>query len=584
VSNFSLLINGHEYKNFLSRDTLATKITWPLNAPQKFEFGLADADIEHLFGGNGVPDIDSPIVLTTDGFGASTFKGFLSASPEFVLAGYKPTAPVYKYRCRATDQSYELNQMSARLAVLPDLSGRRSDEIIRIITEFLLPGKFTYDLSAGQYQPDFKIESTDLWSDVLKKLAEHDQFHWWVLADTIYYKQLGDSTLGASCDITTNPVITGWNLDKLSVNPRDNPIKNDIIVVGDTAPKGRGKLFAIGSGFEGNFPIQTPIWGFEDEIIANTDWKSQPDASTWEVSDPTSQLVTDAENLQFQGGAGIEQTYVRLLRAIELSGSLRLFHGEIQTTTPCDGVVGGLYKSFSSLALSNQLFGFLLSPNSGQTNISAAVRGSAVGTPVTTQNNHTYVLITRIYANQAFSHLTVYKSRNTGATYGGNNVLKSVHVTFEVWDYKIEAAAKLDPTVIRVWDQELDVSDLTSPFLAYAVLQLGTGADNHIAVSFTELAKPIQVILKTAKPVLTGYSSGDFTKYRAHGAVGSGTASITFVVEPGYNSVVGTINSTETVEIDTAGGTQLDVAVSGSWTGEVYFEVSSDGTNWSPYA
>lgn len=360
---FQVLIGGRDYSSYIDNSSQLLTIQWELNRPQ--QLNLAVKDELGLFTGVGVPVREESVVVDTNVYGNATFKGFISAHPTMFLAGYVGNFatgnPIFAYSIVAASEEFQLNAKSVQLVLLPSLQGRRTGAIIRIITEFLLPGKFTYAFTDddGEFQADFEIKAGEVWSDIVAKCCTNDRSHCWILNSVIYLAPLDDSPLGAVYDISTDPTLTGWNVAKMSVTPQPNPIKNDVVVVGAPGPRGMGKAFYVGDGFNGNFYLQTQAYGIENNILVNESWEGGINTGVWEQAG--SGFVAGTGNLSMAGGSGAGSTYVRLRKALELSGSLRLVHGEFQFDQPSDGFIGCLYKDFNTL--SGPMAAFYLSPS-----------------------------------------------------------------------------------------------------------------------------------------------------------------------------------------------------------------------------
>ena len=310
---------------------------------------------------------------------ASTLTVVPWGTPPDSTSKFVISAPVFALLFTAASEEYQLNAKSSQLATLPTLTGRKSGAIIRKMTEFLLPGKFTYafDDTAGNYQANFAITAGQVWSDIVAGLGTSDRAHYWVQNGVINYAPFDDNPLGLVYDTDTDSTVTGWNVANMAAQAKANQIQNDVIMVGGDAPLGMGKAFFVGDGFQGNFYLQLKAFGIEAFSLVNETWQNgipvqggsglvtgTANPGTWEVG-PGSGLVQGMGNLQYVGGSGITQSYVRLLKAVELSGSLTLIHGELQFGGQCDGLIGCLYQDFTDLSLSGVISGFRLTNATG---------------------------------------------------------------------------------------------------------------------------------------------------------------------------------------------------------------------------
>ena len=429
-------------------------------------------------------------------------------------AGTRATlsTPIFSQKIVCASEEYQLNVKSAQLTLLPSLAGRRTGAIIRIMTEFLLPGKFKYNFgdNAGDYQADFEIKAGDVWSDLVGKCATNDRGHYEVFDGTIYYDRFGDEALGFTYDVSTDATVTGWNAANMQVNPAANPIMNDIIVIGTDCPRGMGKAFYVGDGFQGNFNLQAQAFGIENNTLVNEDWQNGLNAGTWELEGTGFDFSMG--NLQIEGGDGYDSSYIRLLKGLELSGSLRLIHGEFQFGGPSEGIIGGLHQDFQDTNINNIICGFHFFKNIVpgesffQTSIEAWVNGAAAGQVITTQDNHSYVLVTQIHYREIYPWMNLFGSISSRATYGGTMKKTKVFLSFEVWDYNItdvntaNPPIDIEPTVTKIYEDTIDLpGSVDNPFLAYTLVQ---AEDCNFAINFTQLSYPFQVLLETKKPVL----------------------------------------------------------------------------------
>ena len=93
----------------------------------------------------------------------------------------------------------------------------------------------------------------------------------------------------------------------------------------------------------------------------------------WYVTDPNSKVGVASGQLQINGGPAT----VGLVEQIELAGGLRIQHGQVTFSAASTGTLGGIYNG--SIADTNFVAGFSITPNGSNCNIQALINGAGAG-------------------------------------------------------------------------------------------------------------------------------------------------------------------------------------------------------------
>jgi hypothetical protein len=414
------------------------------------------------------------------------FTGYITSEPQVDFLGVRNGAPVHGFRCRATSEEILLNVK--RIGLLPPFLSQTAGEILRRLTEHLQPGRFdTAGIADGPVVPLYRVAPDALWSDVARALAERSGFAYCVLDGKIFFVPVDAAPAGLAMDEHD----LHFRPDALDVSSPGNPVQNDVTIFGDVEPQAAVTEYFAGDGFTSRFPLSLPVYGAESALLLADDFTGAAiDASRWEKVDPGGALVMFEGRLNVTGGTGaLGETFLRAQQAIELGGELECVHGEFEFVAPSRALLGGLYTALP-LDAANCLFAFDVSPIAASTRIRALIGGSVQAAEVIAQAGHTYVLITRLSADQP--HRIEQTFSALGVSYGGGVIPAHVRVTLLVRDF--DASTQAPPVETVLHDATLSV---TAPFAFYAPIN---AAELHAAVNFLQLARPIQAQLITELP------------------------------------------------------------------------------------
>ncbi len=470
-----------------------------LNVPALFDFALAPADTDFLHPPR------SAYVRVTGLAGAlppggprvrgPLFTGFITQEPELEYLGTQNGTPVYAFRCRATSEEYLLN--IKRPGLLPPFLNQTAGQVLRFLTEHLLPGRFdTSNVADGAVLPQFSADPSRTWSEIARELAERSGYHYWVLDGKIYFQPLGDQASGVAVD-ERDP---RFRPEALEVMPLGNPIQNDVTVFGLEEPQAYVTEYFVGDGFTSRFPLSAAMYGADSARLLADDFHGiNLDTARWRETDPGSHIQLFDGRLNVTGGNGLGQTFLQARAAIELAGELEMIHGEFEFVSASSGIAGGLYAA-ATLAQAECLAGFEISKIGTGSRLRALVSGVVQAAEVLTQANHHYVLVTRLSADQSSRVQQFYPGLH--GSFGGSILAAAVKLTLEVRD--ISLASPAVPVITTLYEATLALLP------AYAFYAPVNSSDLHVVMNFLQVTRPIQASLETQRP-------GEVSRKRALG-------------------------------------------------------------------
>jgi len=414
------------------------------------------------------------------------FTGFLTSEPSTEHLGVTGGGPMQGYRCQATSEEYLLNVK--RIGALPPFLSQTAGAILRFLTEHLQPGRF--DLSAvsdGAFIPHFAAMPEQTWSGIASELAERSGHFYRVLDGAVVFQPIGSEPAG----VTVDQQERHFRPEALQIQPRGNPIHNDVTVVGAIEPQAYVREYFVGDGFTSRFPLAAPVFGAQSaKLLADDFTGAALDSRVWQEADPDDKVSLFGGRLNVTGGTGsLGETTLLARQAVELGGELELVHGEFEFVSASTGLLGGLYSGVA-LGLADCLIGFEASPIGGSTRLRAVIAGAVQAPEVVVQPNHSYVLATQISGDQPYRTLQTFLA--LGASFGGISVSSSVQVMLTVRDIDL---ANPDSPVTTVLHQT--TLQIPPAFVLYAPVN---SADLHLAANFLQITRPIQATLKTQKP------------------------------------------------------------------------------------
>lgn len=438
------------------------------------------------------------VQLFSTKFNRSLFTGYVSSQPNAVFVALQPGgSQLFQYKFICTSDEHLLNIKA--VPFIPAFVDQTQGSILTQLAEILCPGLFdTSAVGSGDIEPYFTYDPNSSWCEVAKKFADGSRYRYKVRDKRIWFQPYGDGPLGISYDETQaqrtfDPSSQGLQTSVLAV-----PTVNDVTVIGAAEAGNSREDYFIGDGFTGNFPLRHKVFNGSSTLLLTDDWtESDFNTQQWLVGDPGAQfnLGAGALNIVSTFGLPLGQSFIQLNNGLELAGGIDLEHGEFGFNDYSAGIIGGLYtqslESNVTYSSGNCLGGFFISSPTGViTSASGAAGvviqptwgGVAIGAPVLSAINHTYVLQTVVTAPKYVRYNRWYRSL-AGNAYGGAESSVTGNVTFIIQDFNLAAATGFyyQPVIHKT-----SVSAVNLP--AFCVYALVNNQQLNVTVNYTTLA------------------------------------------------------------------------------------------------
>ena len=467
-----------DYSEYVA-EAPAPKIRRRLNRPSEFEATLVSSTAGFLVPGNG-----ARVVVERGDTGNKLFTGYLREAPQFEYAGWGEGGPVYRYHLRALSDEYVLDRkvLPARAALV----GRSAGEVLKQITEDLMPGKFDVsEVENVDVISSFAVRPAKRWSEHAGEIA--------LLARGSYRVHDGAvvlRSLGASRHVLREGE-AGWQPRAIKIR-RTGVEANDVLVMGQAEPRAHVKAYLIGDGVKLSFDLpETPFQSYSQTVLEEEYGEATLRATRWSVTDPAAVVGVSGGKLTVNGGTGIDgQTLVRFAEKVELGGAITLQHGDIGFSGESAGVLGGLYAG--AVTAGGCLAGFQISKAGGVSAIRAVVNGGATGATLVTQAGHRYGLTTRLYASEIYRQGQRFHSSHGEA--GGEAIGADARMVLEVHDIDPGDPATLVEAATVLYDGVI----VGAP--GYCTYALVNAADVHCAIAFTRMVRGAAAEVRSALP------------------------------------------------------------------------------------
>lgn len=472
---------AREYSAFADAEHLP-KITRKLNQPTIATLALVADDPAFVVPASGGR------IKVTRADGVSLFTGYLTAEPEFEYLGWSQRGPVYRYQLNAQSDEWLLDQHL--LPQRPAFVMRTAGAMIRQLTQDA--GGGTLDVTGIdniETQPSYTATPQLRWSQHAAQIALLSRAAYHAHDGKIVFKAIGGpvQTLDES-DEHTSPAALRLR--------SPNALVNDVTILGRIEPRAYAKNYFLGDGLTSSFHLShTPFTRFIS-TIAEEEFKDGPlNSALWSVADPTSAFSPGSGKLNIHGGTSVDgQTVLQFVEQIQMAGSVRLQHGELELAAASSGIIGGLYSG--SIAQANCVAGFHLTPSGSATSIHAFVNGAAAGTAITSISGHRYALTTRVYCSEAFRTEEQYHSSSHagGSARGGTAISASVRVVLEVHDIDPANPATLAAPSTLLYDGVLTG---VPGYCAYAPANILSA---NCTLSFIEISRGLDALVRNTVP------------------------------------------------------------------------------------
>lgn len=446
------------------------------------------------------------------------FTGFITSPPEQQLLGVS-TSQIslprkYRYSIKCSSDEYLLNNKATEF--VPTFVNQTKAQILAAIAETLAPGYFdvTSFAASGDVVPYFQYDPSQSWATLAKQFADDSLYRYKVINKKFYFQPHGATGFPIKYDSSLGP--STFDPYQMNISVLDNPLINDVIVLGAPEAGAYGSAIFIGDGFNSNFPLSDEVFRGETQLLFQEDWTGNDfNSQSWTVVDPGNHFQLFDGALNVVGGTGLGQSYILGKNGIELGGQLYLQHGQFVFTNQSSGIIGGVYTD-SALQQTDCFCGFLVSASGASgTNVQPLLSGVLVGPVVGLNPIHQYVLITMINGNQQFRYNRAYRTQS-GSQFGGDLIDSPGTITWAIYDIDPYSASIPDPWTY-IPQNELPI--LTTVLTSYTESVSGmpglglyspVNSDNlNFAANTLMTAQPPQATLYTyTSPVSAGIFTG----------------------------------------------------------------------------
>jgi hypothetical protein len=308
------------------------------------------------------------------------YTGYITNEPEYVYLGEKAGVPHWGYRYEASSDEIILSQNA--LGIIPPFLNMTQGEIIKALAAMIAPGLFDVsNVQDGLTLARYVVDPTKKFSDVVKEFSTAAVYRFYGQDHKLYFVPKTSITQG----LTVDGHSLRFTPSDLTVKASTNvPIINDAVVMGGVEPQRFTTEYFVGTGFDGAFKLSSSVFGVESVIMLDDDFSGTSfDSSRWTVYDqPTNYMLLTNGFLNVIGGTGTGAYNVHLDSAnlIQLSGSMRIAHGEFdfvpQTTDNLTcGVIGGLWTQAPNSSFTGCVYGLRVSKASGVVKLNPIVGG-----------------------------------------------------------------------------------------------------------------------------------------------------------------------------------------------------------------
>jgi hypothetical protein len=450
-----------------------------LNAPSRCTGGLA-------IGSPINPGESSPLpvpvrrarIVVTAASGTILFTGYLATEPVPVYVGVGLAGPVYRVAFAAISDEWLLDKQT--LTLTADGFTLPVGTLLSTLTDQVAAGLLT-TTGVVSINPIgvFTPQPTQPWSINAGSLAGSAYTAYRALNGALVLQTVGSVTHTLNFD-------AGFGNASLQVAALQTSmvkeLANDVTLSGAIEPTAYVSELFAGDGATTVFQLShQPFRTSTPTLLSDSFNQAAFNLQTWNLTDPGSHLDLGPNGLSLSGGTGSDgQTTLTAIDQIELGGSLVLEAGNLQLTSPSDGVLCGLYSGPVSRA--NCFAGYNVRQSSGATLVTPFINGVEIGISYTLLAGHAYTLRIRLHSPEMQRVLQTYYARVDGAiqSFGGGAVTSPIALVFDLQD--LGNASTTPATVL--YDGAVSSSPATCAFAAVDSLAL-TGSMGFCTVTQT---------------------------------------------------------------------------------------------------
>ncbi len=468
------------------------KIIRKLNRAATMTAWLASADTAFRLPVSGAR------VILQRGDGVRLFTGYLAAAPEQQYLGYAQPGAAWRYLLRAVDDSWLLDRSA--LPARSPFGLRTAGDALRTITNDVLPGGLdasgVRDVSPV-YQ--YVTHPQRTWSEHANELAVMARASYRASDGKLCFQPVG------SVSFPINEGAANFCPEGLTLLQSDE-LRNDVTILGDLEPVLYVRDYFLGNGVTLAFYLSETPYSKSAVTVFREDYDTGGlEPTLWSVSDPNHKISVNAGSLQISGGPAT----MSFVEQIELAGGLVLQHGQVTFAAASSAVLGALYNG--TIANSNCIAGFQISPSGSNSAIQALINGALTGPVIATTAGHQYSFVTQIICNEAHrTHRTYLSSVHpAGNGRGGDAVAAAMRVLLQVHDIDPNNPATFAVPATVLFD---DVLGAPPGFATYGLLN---ATNLNATLSFSRLQQTPGVEIRSMIP-------GDAFRTRLSGQLADG--------------------------------------------------------------
>jgi hypothetical protein len=294
------------------------------------------------------------------------FTGYITTDPELEYLGVNAAhQPVWGYRYQATSDEYLLSLKA--IGVMPTFLNATMGQILKTLVNKLAPGIFDVsNIQDGPLVAQYTVDTTKTFYNVQKELCDASSYLFYANDHKLYFMPQ-DSV---SKTITLDGNDRHFSPNRLQIKASQNPVINDVTVLGDLEPQTYMSEYFVGTGLDADFPLIAGPYGTDSTVLLDETFSSPSlDSSKWQLTDLSGYFSISNGYMNVVGGDGTwYNNWFSSLYPIPLSGKLRLTHGEwdfVPSGGNCGrGVIGGLWSGgLPSNSLAHCIYGVLMNAN-----------------------------------------------------------------------------------------------------------------------------------------------------------------------------------------------------------------------------
>jgi hypothetical protein len=417
-------------------------------------------------------------VVVSAASGTVLFTGYLATEPVPVYVGVGLAGPVYRVAFTAVSDEWLLDKQT--LTLTADGFTVPAGSLLQTLTARTAAGLLTTSqVQNGKPIGVFTPEIAKPWSANAGCIAASTYAAYRVLNGALVMQPVGTVTHALNFDAGQGDGTLQVAALKTSTV---KDLANDVTLSGAIEPTAYVSELFAGDGAttlftlsDAPFRISTPT------LLADSFNQPAFNTQTWNVTDPGSHLSLGGAGLVLSGGNGFDgQTTLAAIDQVEMGGSLVIQAGNVQLTSPSDGVLCGLYSG--AVQRANCFAGYNLRQSGGATVLTPFVNGAEVGTTYTLLSGHTYTLRIRLHSPEMQRVLQAYYALVDGVItqFGGGLVSSPLSLVFDLQD--LGNASNTPATVL--YDGAITSSPAACTFAAVNSVEL-TGSVGFCSVTQT---------------------------------------------------------------------------------------------------